>query len=230
MQIQTVNNSPNFQANHLRTAKMVNKKIKVNSIDIYSINKSDKSLIDNLLLKLDAKKRSDANGVREKNNVNDTVSYVLRKASMLEGKAKDGVYIAVKNGKQVTGILDFTDGGIPLLKNLTVWGKGNKEASRENLFTEFLRYVERKNNSSAEPSDIFVYAEPRSKGNKWLKESGFMSTEKNRNVIRERLRMDSSVIGQNARNREFDVEFVTGMKINKNMKHKQVELNSNLEI
>lgn len=32
MQIQTVNNSPNFQANHLRTAKMVNKKIKVNSL------------------------------------------------------------------------------------------------------------------------------------------------------------------------------------------------------
>ena len=102
MQIQTVNNSPNFQANHLRTAKMVNKKIKVNSIDIYSINKSDKSIIDNLLLKLDAKKRSDANGVREKNNVNDTVSYVLRKASMLDGKAKDGVYIAVKNGRKVT--------------------------------------------------------------------------------------------------------------------------------
>lgn len=95
---------------------MVNKKIKVNSIDIYSINKSDKSLIDNLLLKLDAKKRSDANGVREKNNVNDTVSYVLRKASMLDGKAKDGVYIAVKNGKQVTGILDFTDGGTHCLK------------------------------------------------------------------------------------------------------------------
>lgn len=230
MQIQTVNNSPNFQANHLRTAKMVNKKIKVNSIDIYSISKSDKSLIDNLLLKLDAKKRSDANGVREKNNVNDTVSYVLRKASMLDGKAKDGVYIAVKNGKQVTGILDFTDGGIPLLKNLTVWGNGNKEASRVNLFTEFLRYVERRNNSSAVPSDIFVYTEPGSKGNKWLKESGFMSAEKNRNVIRERLRMDASVIGQNARNREFDVEFVTGMKINKNMKHKQVELNSNLEI
>lgn len=224
MQIQPVNNSPDFQANHLRTAQILNKKNKINLIDIYSINKSDKNLIDNLLLKINTKKRLDNYGVREKNNVNDTVSYLLRKASMLDAEAKDGVYIAVKNGKQVTGILDYTDGGIPLLKNLTVWSGGNKEASRKNLFTEFLRHVERRNNSSAEPSDIFVYAEPKSKGNKWLKESGFMPAEKNRNVIRERLKMDALVIGQNARKLEFDVEFVTDMK------NKQVELDSNLEI
>lgn len=238
MQILPVNNNaPNFEANRLRTAEMISERISHNkkvliadNITIYSINKSDKGLIDNLLSKLGAKNRSDANAVKEKNTVNDTISYVLNKALHLDEKVKDGVYIAVKNDKQITGILDFTDGGIPLLKNLVVWGGGNKEASRVNLFTQFLRSVERRNKKALEQADIFVYAEPKTKGNKWLKESGFISTEKDNKVIRERLKMDASVISDNARNREFDVEFITNMHINKNMKHEKVELNPNLGI
>lgn len=238
MQIQPVNNNAqNFEANRLRTADMISKRIYNNkkilspyNVTIYSINKSDKSLIESLLLKLEAKNRSDANAVKEKNTVNDTIRYVLKKASMLDDKSKDGVYIAVENDKQITGILDFTDSGLPLLKNLVVWGSGNKEVGRVNLFTQFLRSVERKNKKALEQADIFVYAEPKTKGNKWLKKSGFISTEKDNKVIRERLKMDASAISENARNREFDIEIMTNVFIDDNMKHKKVELNPNLGI
>ena len=74
MQIQSVNNAPNFQANYLRTAE---KSVKYglysapSKIDIYSIDSRDKDLIEKLLVKTDLKMtRKDAAAVKEKNSIN----------------------------------------------------------------------------------------------------------------------------------------------------------------
>lgn len=232
MQIQSVNNTPNFQANHLRTAKMITGAVKPRetSIDIYSINKSDSDIINKLLMKIDLKNRLDAKAVKEKNNVNDTIRYVLTKALQLKEGSKDGIYISVKDGKHVTGILDFTNGGMPLMKNLISWSGNKNDASRINLFTEFLRGVARsnKNRNIFNVADITAYAEPKTKGHKWLIGNGFEVPEQMKST-RQRLVMQDDVISTVAKTGETLLEENTGMKINKNMKHKQVEL-KNLNI
>lgn len=232
MQIQSVNNAPNFQANHLRTAKMITGAVKPKetTIDIYSINKADSDVINKLLLKIDLKDRKDAKAVKEKNNVNDTIRYVLTKALNLKEDSKDGVYIAVKDGKHVTGVLDYTNGGMPLMKNLMSWNGNKNDASRLNLFTEFLRGVARsnKNRNVFNAADIAVYAEPKTKGHKWLLNNGFEVPEQMK-AARQRLVMQDDVISTIAKVDETLLEANTGMKINKNMKHKQVEL-KNLNI
>lgn len=232
MQIQSVNNTPNFQANHLRTAKMAVGAVKPRetTIDIYSINKADSDIINKLLMKIDLKDRKDAKAVKEKNNINDTIRYVLTKALNLKENSKDGVYIAVKDGKHVTGVLDFTNGGMPLMKNLMSWSGNKNDASRMNLFTEFLRGVARsnKNRNAFNAVDIAVYAEPKTKGHKWLLDNGFEVPEQMK-IVRQRLVMHDDVISTVAKVKETLLEANTGMKINKNMKHKQVEL-KNLNI
>lgn len=232
MQVQSVNNTPNFQANHLRTAKMIagSVKPKETTIDIYSINKADSDIINKLLMKIDLIDRKDAKAVKEKNNINDTIRYVLTKALNLKEDSKDGVYIAVKDGKHVTGVLDFTNCGMPLLKNLMSWSGNKNDASRINLFTEFLRGVARsnKNRNIFNAVDIAAYAEPKTKGHKWLLNNGFEVPEQMK-AARQRLVMQDDVISSIAKVDETLLEANTGMKINKNMKHKQVEL-KNLNI
>lgn len=232
MQIQSVNNTPNFQANHLRTAKMITGAVKPKetTIDIYSINKADSDIINKLLMKIDLKNRLDAKAVKEKNNVNDTLRYVLNKALNLKEDSKDGVYIAVKDGKHVTGVLDFTNGGMPLMKNLISWSGNKNDISRMNLFTEFLRGVARsnKNRNVFNAVDITAYAEPKTKGHKWLIGNGFEVPEQMK-AARQRLVMHDDVISTTAKGNDYLLEANTGMKINKNMKHEQVEL-KNLNI
>ena len=56
MHIQSVSNAPNFQANYFRTAKQVVKSgnnLRMQSIDIYSIDERYKGLIEKLLMKID---------------------------------------------------------------------------------------------------------------------------------------------------------------------------------
>ena len=234
MQIQAVNNAPNFQANYLRTAQQA---VKYGShpasskIDIYSIDSRDKDLIEKLLVKTDLKpNRKDAAAVKEKNNINDTIRYILNKALHLDEKSNDGVYIAVKNNKHLTGLLDFTNGSSPVLKNLISW-RGNKdEATRSNLFEEFLRYIEKANNNRNWYSkvDITAYSEPKTKGTRWLKENGFVLPEGSKASVRERLVMEDDVIASSRQKVEERLE-AAGLKVNKNLKHSQVEL-KNLDL
>ena len=177
MQIQSINtNTPNFQANRLRTAVRLAKAANQpnTSIDIYSINSSDSEFINKLLMKIDLKNRKDSHGLKEKENVNDTIRNVMNKALKLNENSSDGVYIAVKNGKHITGLLDYTNGGIPLLKNLVVW-RGNKENdSRMNLFMQFLKNIGKKSKT-----DVVTYAETGTKGSEWLLEQGFTIPNQN---------------------------------------------------
>lgn len=189
MRIQQTDNALNFQANHLRTVKFMTGTFnsKENIIDIYSINKTDKDLINKLFLKLDHGERKDPRAITEKPSINSTIRYLLTKALMKEEKSKYGVYIAVENNKKINGILDFTNSEIPLLKNLTVWG-GNKEKSRMLLFKEFMTEMAKNNKMKPkeECMDIFVYSESSVSGNKWLRDLGFQPADNNK-YPRERL-------------------------------------------
>lgn len=203
MQIQSINtNTPNFQANRLRTAVRLAKTANRpnTSIDIYSINSSDSELINKLLMKIDLKNRTDLFAVKEKNNVNDTIRNVLTKALNLTEKSSDGVYIAVKNGKHVTGLLDFTDSGIPLLKNLVVWRGNKKNDTRMNLFMQFLKGVGKKSKTN-----VVAYAEDKTKGGKWLLEQGFTIPPQNR-FARQRFVMPKNEIKSNLDKFEKHIE------------------------
>ncbi len=225
MQIQAINtNTPNFQANRIRTAVRF---VKANnrpdtSIDIYSINSSDRDLINKLLMKVDLKNRTDSFGLKEKENVNDTIRNVLNKALKLNEKSSDGVYMAVKNGKHVTGFLDFTNGGIPLLKNLVVW-RGNKENDiRMNLFMQFLKGVGQK-----EQTGVTAYAETGTKGGKWLLEQGFTLPPQNR-FARQRFVMPQDELKSNLdkfeKHIENDPETTVSDKIQKDVQLTNLDL------
>lgn len=229
MQIQSINNTPNFQANYLRTAQQTVKyglHSKQTPIDIYSIDSRDKDLIEKLLVKIDLREnRKDASAVKEKNSLNDTIRFVLNKALHLDEKSRDGVFIAVKDNKQLTGLLDFSNGDLPMLKNLISW-RGNKDdVTRSNLMAEFLKHVEKANNNRKwyDKVNITVYSEPKSKGNKWLKQNGFGLPDGSKPAIRERLVMECDVIYSSRKNLEQKLENA-GVDIKKNLKHSQVEL------
>lgn len=234
MQIQAVNNVPNFQANYLRTAQQA---VKYGShpasskIDIYSIDSRDKDLIEKLLVKIDLREnRKDVSAVKEKNNINDTIRYVLNKALHLDENSRDGVFIAVKDNKQLTGLLDFSNGVSPMLKNLISW-RGNKDdVTRANLMAEFLKHVEKANNKRKwyDKVDITAYSEPKTKGTRWLKENGFVLPEGSKASARERLVMEDDVIASSRQKVEERLE-AAGLKVNKNLKHSQVEL-KNLDL
>lgn len=225
MHLQPINNTtPNFGASYLRSARIAGGRLKSheNVIDIYSINKDDRDLIEKLMMKIDLKERQDSMAVKEKNTVNSTIRYVLNKALHLDKKSKDGVFIAVKDGKQVTGLLDYTNGESPLLKNLISWHGKDRETSRINLFTEFLRTVDRSNQERGwhEMVDVAAYAEPKTKGNKWLKESGFHAPAQPKSP-RERLKMDAALIPGSIREKEA---LAHEMKIKNDVKIQNVEL------
>lgn len=232
MQIQSVNSAPNFQANHLRTAVKLSQKTgkPSSTIDIYSINNSDNDLINKLLMKIDLRERTDLRAVKEKKNVNDTIRYVLNKALHLSEKSKDGVYIAVKDGKQVTGFLDYSDGGIPMIKNLTSWRGNQHDMTRTNLFTTFLRSVAKGNQSrnDFEKVSIMAYAEPKSKGYKWLLNNGFLAPTQMK-AVRQRVELEPDFIMPNVKHAEELLETNDGFKISKNMRHETVEL-KNLDL
>ena len=225
MHLQPINNTtPNFGASYLRSARIAGSKFKSheNVIDIYSINKDDKDLIEKLLMKIDLKERKDSTAVKEKNNINNTIRYVLNKALHLDKKSKDGVYIAVKDGKQVTGLLDYTNGESPMLKNLISWYGKDRETSRVNLFTEFLKSIDKKNQELDwhERFDVAAYAEPKTKGNKWLKASGFHAPAQPKSP-RERLQLDANLIPGSIREKEASAY---EMKIKSDEKAQNIKL------
>ena len=224
MQIQSVKNTPSFQANRLRTAfKLAENAGKYQSaIDIYSINSSDSGLIDKLLLKLDLKERTDSFAIKEKPNVNETIRNILTKAKMLKEDSSDGVYLAVQNGKRVTGFLDYTNSGMPLLKNLVAWRGKNQSNTRLNLFTEFLQRVGIKSQES-----ITSYSEEKSKGNKWLRDLGFGIPPQSR-YARQRLLMPQNTVSENAAKCEKMLEN-DDLKITQYSKPQMIEL-TNLDL
>ena len=234
MQIQSINNTPNFQANYLRTAQQTVKyglHSKQTPVDIYSIDSRDKDLIEKLLVKIDLREnRKDASAVKEKNSINDTIRFVLNKALHLDEKSRDGVFIAVNNNKHLSGLLDFTNASSPVLKNLISWRRNKDDVTRSNLFAEFLRYVEKANNNRKwyDKVDISVYSEPKTKGTRWLKENGFVLPEKSKDSVRERLVMEDEVIASARQKVENKLE-AAGLNVNKNLKHSQVEL-KNLDL
>lgn len=198
MHLQPISNTtPNFQANHLRSVKVLSGALqaKQDVIDIYSINKSDKDVIQKLLNKIDMKDRRDGFAVKEKNTVNNAIRLVLNRALGLSNDKDGGVYLAIKNNKKVAGVLDYTMSEAPLLKNLVAWRGSNQEAVRANLFSEFLKNVNDANQKVEwhDRVDVFAYAEPESKGNKWLKESGFRAPAQEK-IVRERLELDANLI------------------------------------
>ena len=222
MQIQAINtNTPNFQANRLRTASklITDQKQPKSVIDIYSINKSDSDLINKLLMKIDLKDRSDLLAVKEKNNVNDAIRNILTKALNLTEKSSDGVYMAVSNNKYVTGLLDYTNGGIPLMKNLVVWRNANKGAARMNLFAQFLH-----DSQKAGKTDVVAYAEPKSKGGKWLLEHGFGIPDQN-NFPRHRFVISKNDLKNNIKSTEKTIETNSNMQAAEKSEN-NIELNN----
>ena len=219
------NNSPYFGANHIRTVEKVLRPNKFKNIaNIYSINKTDKDFIEHLIANLDKNQRIDKAAIKEKAGVNETLKMVLEKALLLDDKSKCGVYIAVNNKNRVCGSLDFTNSGIPVLKNVMVWGKENKSAIRGGLLTEFLRHINKINKSSGEAVDIYSYCEPGIPGNKILKSLGFKTIISRYNFIRERLFMSSENISGNIKKSETALENRFGIKFSKNLKHTSVQL------
>ena len=225
MLVQNNNNYINFGANHIRTIRKIAGSNKVNNIaNIYSIDKTDKAFLERFISNLDNEQRFDKAAIKEKATVNETLKMVLEKALHLDKKSKDSVYIAVNNKNQVCGSLDFTNSGIPVLKNVMVWGKENKSAIRGGLLTEFLRHVNKINNSSLGATDIYSYCEPKIPGNKVLKSLGFKTVISKYNFIRERLRMASGNIRQNIKMSEESLEKRLNIKFSKNQKHESVQL------
>ncbi len=230
MQIQPINNAPNFQANHLRTAKKIVKSGNRNvttKIDIYSINKSDNDLIKKLLQKVDIQERSDSKAIKEKGSINDSIRSALNKALNLDEKSNDGVLIAVKNNKRITGILDYTDGGTPMINNLAAWRSDRDGMTRVNLFAQFMRIIAKENlkHNDFEKVDVAALADPATKGHKWLRENGFRaippsSSSKERMVVR------NDFILSSAKGAEKRLEAATGMVSDKVFKEKQVELSA----
>lgn len=225
MHIQNNNNTPNFGAKRIRIVKKFVSTDKLTKIaNIYSIDKSDKVFIERFISNLDNKQRIDNAAIKEKATVNETLKMVLAKALLIENQAKGGVYIAVNNKNQVCGSLDFTNSGIPVLKNVMVWGKENKSAIRGGLLTEFLRHINKINKSSSEAVDIYSYCEPGIPGNKILKSLGFKTIISRYNFIRERLFMSSENISGNIKKSETALENRFGIKFSKNLKHTSVQL------
>lgn len=229
MQIQSVNNTPNFQANYLRTAKQTVKSglyTKQTPIDIYSIDSRDRDLIEKLLVKVDlVRDRRDEIVLNGKKRINETIRYVLNKALHLDEKSQDGVFIAVQNNKYLCGLLDFSNGSSPELKNLTSWRGNKNDITRSNLLAEFLQCVEKANNNRKwyDKVNITAYSKPESNGNKWLKQNGFGFSDGSESAIRERLVMKSDVISSSRKSLEQKLENA-GVDINKNLKPSQVEL------
>lgn len=223
MQIQSVNNTPAFQANQLRTVYKFAKNTGKHqtSIDIYSINKSDSELIDKLLLKVDLKNRADGLAIREKQNVNDAIRNILTKAKMLNENSTDGVYMAVQNSDRVIGFLDYTNGGMPLLKNLVALRGKEQNNTRLNLFTEFLQRVGIKSKEN-----IANYSEEKSKGNRWLQAQGFEVPQQIR-YARQRLLMPQENVSENAAKCEQILEN-NGLKVTQYSEPRRIEL-TNLE-
>ena len=226
MQITPVNSGANFQANHLRTAqRLASKTQRKASVDIYSISKEDAPLINNLLMKLDLGTRSDSSAIKEQGDVNSTIRRILTKALRLDKNSSDGVMIAVKNGDEFSGALDYTNGGTPLINNLVSWRGNQGNMSRANLFSEFLRKVARSNSRSNEmnQTDVVVYTNERTNAYRWLKANGF-NAPKQDNSSRVRMVLNSEDILPLAQNVESLTEHLTALKINRNTPHKEVEL------
>ena len=224
MHLQPINTAePNFKANYLRSVKIINGKInpQKNVVDIYSINKEDKNLIEKLLIKIDLKDRKDSLAIKEKPTVNNTIRHILEKALKLGSKSKDRVYMAVKDGKHVAGFLDYTDGETPLLRNLVAWYGKDKEASRINLLTEFLHNIDKANQSRqwSERADITALVAPESKGNRWLKDGGFHAPAQPKSD-KERLQLDANLIPSSIRQLETgstDMRITTDLEQNVNL-------------
>lgn len=222
MHLQPVNsNTTAFGANHLRSIKIASDALnsRATKIDIYSIDKKDSDLIGKLLLKTDLKSRSDEKALQEKSTLDNTLRYVLNKALHLENNQNSGVLISVKNNKYVTGLLDYTNSGMPLIKDLMAWNKRDREVTRSNLLVGFLNNVAK----NSEKSDVVAYAEPKSKGNKWLKEVGFSAPEGPK-YARERVKLDADKVAEVAAEQEKSIQNLHVLDTNANEDVKLVNL------
>ena len=128
MQVQSVNNSnnyqPNFQAIKLSTIKKGAQKI-----DIFSLNKDDFMFLNKMI-------NRDVQGVDRRilgaanpEDAGEVIQNALRKAQFIDKKANNKVLVAVEDNK-VTGVIDLTHNG-DTISGLAVTNKS--KTTREGL-------------------------------------------------------------------------------------------------
>lgn len=141
MQVQRVNNNQqSFQG-----LKMTNvtKKLKneTRSIDIYSLDSRDKEFIDRMYNVAKGQSFPEDAKLLGAETVREAFNSALKKAKKLSKLAYDKVFIAIENGKKITGIMEVTGRGDQRVKGLTVWN--NDSLTRNSLVLTALKDTEK---------------------------------------------------------------------------------------
>ena len=211
MQVYAINNTPNFQANRLMTIKTASKNVKskmFDQVDIYSIDKRDSNVINNLLMKLDlVEVRKDTYALREKSTVNNTIRHILNKALNLDETSKDGVVIAVKNNKNVIGLSDYINNSNPIIKNLTSWRGNVDNTTRKNLLASTIKKIIHDSSDLSKINDISVYTNSKNKNHKWLVEQGFVASKtKQQDTTQYKLDLSNNIHYDNVDNSQVELQ------------------------
>lgn len=183
MQVQKVNSNitPNFQANHLRTARgIINKVNKVEAkVDVFSLNNTDKSFINKTLEEINGEQFPEDKMIVGADEVKDVVKNALRKALTLNKNSKDTILMSIEtrgDKKSITGILDCNQNGDYDIDGFTVWKDNERQMSRKNLLGQILRTKGKENKSYKNPlyqMNIDVTVPESSKTSRWLRRNGF---------------------------------------------------------
>lgn len=141
MQIQGIhNNQPNFQALKMTT---VTEKAKngVRNISIYSLNSKDKDFLDRASNVVKSQSFGKDNKLLGGETVREVVDSALNKAKELTKFMMDRVFLAVEDGKKITGIMEVSARGDQRVKGLAVWNNDN--LTRKALMLTAMKDTER---------------------------------------------------------------------------------------
>lgn len=183
MQVQKVNSNitPNFQANHLRTARgIVNTVNKVEAkVDIFSLNNADKSFINRTLEVINKEQFPEDKMIVGADEVKNVVKNALQKALTLNKNSKDTILMSIEtrgDKKSITGIIDCNQNGDYDIDGFTVWKDNERQMSRKNLLSQLLRTKGKENKSYKNPlyqMNINVEIPEESKASRWFRRNGF---------------------------------------------------------
>lgn len=133
MQIQQQNfNSPAFQAIKLNTITKGARRI-----DIYSLGEQDRFFAEKMLNAAKGQVFPADSKILGGETVREVFDSAFKTAGRLGKYAHDRVFLAVENGKKITGVIEVKNGGDMYVKGLAVWN--NDALTRDSLVVSALK-------------------------------------------------------------------------------------------